>query len=152
MVTGPIVMSAPPDAIQLPRQRPDTSALRRRVPGTQLPADTGTRLPSVMPTAGAAEAARAAVEAFENGVSRAQWAELAHSPSLQDIEAGVSPAPVGEQTLTRRVPGATLPPPQADPPAGPARPLDPDQARALVEQFEYGVELALRETQPQHEG
>jgi hypothetical protein len=30
--------------------------------------------------------------------------------------------------------------------------LDPDEARALVEQFESGVELALRETQPQHKG
>jgi hypothetical protein len=53
------------------------------------------------------------------------------------------------------VPGATLPmtePMNADPPANPANPLDPDEARALVEQFEYGVALALRETQPQHEG
>jgi hypothetical protein len=138
VVTGPIVMSAPPDAIQLPRQRPATSSLRRRVPGTQLPADTGTRLPSVAPTADDAEAARAAVEAFEDGVSRAQWEEIA-----------------GDRPLTRRVPGSTLPltnPANSDPPASPAHPLDPDEARALVEQFEYGVALALRETQPQHEG
>jgi hypothetical protein len=30
--------------------------------------------------------------------------------------------------------------------------LDPEAARAMVEQFEYGVALALNETQPQHEG
>jgi hypothetical protein len=152
VVSGPIVMSAPADAIQLPRQRPDPSSLRRRVPGTQLPADTGTRLPSMTPSAGAAEAARAAVEAFEDGVSRAQWAELEDSASLPDMPA---PPPASHQTLTRRVPGASLPlaePERADPPASPASPLDPDEARALVEQFESGVELALRETQPQHEG
>jgi hypothetical protein len=138
VVSGPIVMSAPADAIQLPRQRPATSSLRRRVPGTQLPTDTGTRLPSVAPSADDAEAARAAVEAFEDGVSRAQWEELA-----------------GHRPLTRRVPGSTLPltePPNPDPPASPANPLDPDEARALVEQFESGVALALRETQSQHEG
>jgi len=152
VVTGPIVMSAPADAIQLPRQRTAPTPLRRRVPGTQLPADTGTRLPAVTPSAGAAEAARAAVEAFENGVSRAQWAELAGSAPVPDISTA---PPVGEQTLSRRVPGASLPrsvPPQAGPPVSPAGRLDPDEARALVEQFESGVELALRETQPQHEG
>jgi hypothetical protein len=155
VVTGPIVTSAPRDAIQLPRQRPgdagrrrrDSSPLRRRVPGTQLPRDTGTRLPSVAPSADDAEAARAAVEAFEHGVSRAQWEVIEEDMS--------SPPAVGEVTLTRRVPGATLPltePMNPDPPANPASPLDPDEARALVEQFEYGVALALRETQPQHEG
>ncbi len=152
VVSGPIVMSAPPNAIQLPRQRTAPTPLRRRVPGTQLPADTGTRLSSVTPSAGAAEAARAAVEAFEDGVSRAQWAELAASTPVPDISTA---PPVGEQTLTRRVPGASLPlsgPARADPPASPAGRLDPDEARALVEQFESGVELALRETQPQHEG
>jgi len=30
--------------------------------------------------------------------------------------------------------------------------LDPDEARALMEQFEYGVALALNETKPQPEG
>jgi hypothetical protein len=152
VVTGPIVISAPPNAIPLPRQRTAPTPLRRRVPGTQLPADTGTRLPAVTPSAGAAEAARAAVEAFEDGVSRAQWAELAGSPPVSDISTA---PPVGEQTLSRRVPGASLPlpePERAGPPASPAGRLDPDEARALVEQFESGVELALRETQPQHEG
>jgi signal transduction histidine kinase len=156
VVTGPIVMSAPPDAIQLPRQRPGDrrrsadSPLRRRVPGTQLPADTGTRLPSPAPSADDAEAARAAVEAFEDGVSRAQWAELT------ETDAGMSsPAGAAHRPLLRRTPGATLPltePVNPEPPASPSTPLDPDEARALVEQFEYGVALALRETQPQHEG
>jgi hypothetical protein len=155
VVTGPIVMSAPPDAIQLPRQRPggdrrrtpDYSPLRRRVPGHQLPADTGTRLSSPALTPDDADAARAAVEAFEDGVSRAHW---------EVIEADItSPSTTGQETLTRRVPGATLPltePANPEPPASPSAPLDPDEARALVEQFEYGVALALRETQPQHEG
>ena len=153
VVSGPIVRSAPADAIQLPRQRPNSSPLRRRVPGSQLPADTGTRLSSVAPHAGDAQAARAAVEAFEDGVSRAQWAELTGSASLPVIEADLPAA--GHPPLTRRVPGATLPttePMNPYPPATPANPLDPDEARALVEQFEYGVALALRETQPQHEG
>jgi hypothetical protein len=86
------------------------------------------------------------MEAFEEGVSRAQW---------EVIEADMSSPPAaGHPPLSRRVPGATLPltePMRPDPPATPASPLDPDAARALVEQFEYGVALALRETQPQHE-
>jgi hypothetical protein len=38
------------------------------------------------------------------------------------------------------------------PVASPAQPLDPEAARALMEQFEYGVARALSETQPQPEG
>jgi hypothetical protein len=162
---GPIVMSSPPGAIQLPRQRTgeaetyqhngdgspqrpvSPAPLRRRVPGNQLPAETGMKLPSVPPSTDDALAAREAFEAFEAGVSRAQW---------DVIEADMaSPPAAGHAPLTRRVPGATLPvtePMNPNPPASPASPLDPDAARALVEQFEYGVALALNETQPQHEG
>jgi signal transduction histidine kinase len=166
VMEGPIVMSAPPDAIQLPRQRtgddrpyprPVSPAgrngngapapLRRRVPGNQLPTETGTKLPAAPPSTDDALAAREAFEAFEAGVTRAQW---------DVIEADMSSPPAaGHPPLTRRVPGATLPvtePMNPDPPATPAQPLDPDAARALVEQFEYGVALALNETQPQHEG
>ena len=60
----------------------------------------------------------------------------------------------GHAPLARRVPGATLPrdEPNYPPPASPSLPLDPDEARALMEQFEYGVALALNETKPQPEG
>jgi signal transduction histidine kinase len=158
VMEGPIVMSAPADAIQLPRQRtPESGArptnggsqppLRRRVPGNQLPLETGTKLPSAPPSTDDAVAAREAFEAFEAGVNRAQW---------DVIEADMaSPPAAGHTPLTRRVPGATLPVAESmnpHPPATPAPPLDPDEARALVEQFEHGVALALNETQPQHEG
>ena len=164
VVEGPIVMSAPTDAIQLPGQRSGDlrpiappavrngggtaqPPLRRRVPGNQVPTETGPRLPVAPPSTDDALAAREAFEAFEAGVTRAQW---------DVIEADMSSPPAaGHTPLTRRVPGATLPvtePMHPAPPTGPAQPLDPDAARALVEQFEYGVALALNETQPQHEG
>jgi hypothetical protein len=163
VMEGPIVMSAPADAIQLPRQRVGDqrpvspaprsgngnaqSPLRRRVPGNQLPLEAGTKLPTAPPSTDDALAAREAFEAFEAGVNRAQW---------DVIEADMSSPPAaGHAPLARRVPGASLPvtePMNPAPPAGPAQPLDPDAARALVEQFEYGVALALNETQPQHEG
>jgi hypothetical protein len=65
-----------------------------------------------------------------------------------------SPSGAGDRPLARRVPGASLPGPEpkAQAPAGPSRPMDPDAARALVEQFEYGVALALNETKSQPEG
>jgi hypothetical protein len=91
-------------------------------------------------------AARAAFDAFEAGVSRAQWDAVETDMS--------SPPAAGHAPLARRVPGATLPmdEPNSPPPPTMAPPLDPDAARALMEQFEYGVALALNETQPQPEG
>jgi signal transduction histidine kinase len=121
--------------------------LRRRVPGSQLPAETSPQVSATPPSADDALAAREAFEAFEAGVSRAQW---------DVIEADMSSPPsAGHPPLARRVPGASLPvsePMKPQPPTTPARPMDPDAARALVEQFEYGVAMALNETQPQHEG
>jgi hypothetical protein len=122
------------------------SPLRRRVPGSQLPAETGPRLPAAPLTADDAFAARDAFDAFEAGVNRAQW---------EAIEADMSSPPAaGHSPLIRRVPGASLPvsTPAAQAPVALTPPTDPDAARALVEQFEYGVALALRETQPQQEG
>jgi hypothetical protein len=54
--------------------------------------------------------------------------------------------------LTRRRPGATLQgqPAPSTTPAMAARPPDPDEARALVEQFEAGVVRALGEVQSSH--
>ena len=196
VMEGPIVMSTPPDAIQLPRQRtaPDhryggepqrgapqhgapqhgasqhgdprrgapepprpvsaeprnsgPAPLRRRVPGSQLPAETSAKVHAAPPSPDDAQAAREAFDAFEAGVSRAQW---------DVIEADMaSPPAAGHPPLARRVPGASLPVeeqrPASRPAPAPAAPQDPDAARALVEQFEYGVALALNETQPQHEG
>jgi hypothetical protein len=129
-----------------PQPEPERGAgapLRRRVPGSQLPVETGRPLPAAPPSQDDAVAARAAFDAFEAGVSRAQW-DVAETEMTAPPSAGHAP-------LARRVPGATLP---ADvqntpPPPAPAPPLDPDAARALMEQFEYGVALALNETQPE---
>ncbi|MEV8509292.1 nitrate- and nitrite sensing domain-containing protein [Actinoplanes sp. NPDC051475] len=142
----------PPAVVPQPRTSPEArngsaAPLRRRVPGSQLPAETGPKLPAAPPTSDDALAAREAFEAFEAGVSRAQWDVIE-----QDMAA---PPAVGHAPLTRRVPGATLPvtePRNPTPPAAPAQPLDPEAARALMEQFEYGVARALHETQPQPEG
>jgi signal transduction histidine kinase len=121
--------------------------LRRRVPGHQLPAETSSRVATTPPSADDALAARHAFEAFEAGVSRAQW---------DVIEADMSSPPAVEHPpLARRVPGAALPSPEpmrAAPATTPPQQLDPDAARAQIEQFEYGVALALNETQPQPEG
>ncbi|MGA5305356.1 ATP-binding protein [Nucisporomicrobium flavum] len=143
---------APPAVVPQPRTSPEprngtAAPLRRRVPGSQLPAETGPRLPAAPPTSDDALAAREAFDAFEAGVSRAKWDVIE-----QDMSA---PPAVGHPPLTRRVPGATLPvsePMNPTPPATPAQPLDPDAARALMEQFEYGVARALQDSQPQPEG
>jgi HAMP domain-containing protein len=158
-----VVLPATVEPIQIPRPRtpaddarqpkrgvnepPHPTGLRRRVPGTQLPTESGPKMPAAPPSTDDALAAREAFEAFEAGVNRAQW---------DAIEAEMtSPTASGERPLARRVPGASLPGPERmpdNPPAGPSRPLDPDAARALVEQFEYGVALALNETKSRPEG
>ncbi len=124
----------------------NTGPLRRRVPGSQLPIETPAQAPAALPSQGDAVAARAAFDAFEAGVSRAQWDVVETDMS--------SPPSAGHAPLARRVPGATLPPetPDSPPPPIARPPLDPEAARALMEQFEYGVALALNETQPQPEG
>ncbi|MBG0560887.1 sensor histidine kinase [Actinoplanes aureus] len=202
-------------------QRGNAAPLRRRVPGSQLPAESGKQQHAAAPSQDDALAARAAFDAFEAGVSRAQWDASDTSVSMPapvtppdwstpaqppapapapaqaewNTPAPVqaewnTPAPVqaewstpapaqaewnatpqwstpapeaappappassGGSPLTRRVPGATLPrdePHRPTPPPAPAQ-LDPEAARALMDQFEYGVALALNESQPQHEG
>ncbi|MFI5493412.1 ATP-binding protein [Actinoplanes sp. NPDC051859] len=176
-----------PAAPSVPQQRTSPEGgppgLRRRVPGNQLPVETGPRANAALPTPDDALAARDAFNDFEAGVSRAQWGGVEHdntaapqatSPAPQAMgapQATGSPAPqarsgpqpigghapqaAGHSALTRRVPGATLPlstPATPAPPASPTQPLDPEAARALMDQFEYGVARALHETQPQHEG
>ncbi|MET8147558.1 nitrate- and nitrite sensing domain-containing protein [Actinoplanes sp. NPDC049668] len=169
VVEGPIVMSTPSDAIQLPHQRlepladqrpaqphapearnaaPAAGPLRRRVPGNQMPLEAGPRPTAApTPTSDDALAAREAFDAFEEGVSRAQWDVIE-----QDMS---SPPAAGHPPLTRRVPGATLPAtdsPKTPAPASPPQPLDPEAARAAMEQFEFGVARAMSETQPLPEG
>ncbi|MEU4218677.1 nitrate- and nitrite sensing domain-containing protein [Actinoplanes sp. NPDC026623] len=174
VVEGPIVMSTPSDAIQLPHQRlapayqppaqpepPQQRAapearnaapagpLRRRVPGNQMPIETVPKPPvAPRPTSDDALAAREAFEAFEAGVSRAHWDVIEQEMS--------SPPAAGHPPLTRRVPGATLPatesPKTPAPAASPPQPLDPEAARASMEQFEFGVARAMSETQPLPEG
>ncbi|MEV4343705.1 ATP-binding protein [Actinoplanes sp. NPDC049596] len=139
-----------PTAFEAPSSPPAPSngtPLRRRVPGSQLPEEAAApTLPSRLPSQDDALAARSAFDDFEAGVSRAQF-DAAETQMTAPPSAGHAP-------LARRVPGATLPrdEPNYPPPASPSLPLDPDQARALMEQFEYGVALALNETQPQPEG
>jgi signal transduction histidine kinase len=209
-----------PEPVAAP-QNGGNKPLRRRVPGSQLPAETGPKQHATAPSQDDALAARAAFDAFEQGVSRAhetstslpapdhangQWAMPASMPEMPAPQWNVpapapaqapapmpeaapqwnipaqatapeaapqwneparspawdTPAPVavpaaplssGNGGLTRRVPGATLPSEPHQPILPPApTTMDPEQARALMDQFEYGVALALNETQPQHEG
>jgi signal transduction histidine kinase len=82
-----------------------------------------------------------------------QW----NTPQWETPAPPAPPAPPssnGGSPLTRRVPGATLPRDEMHQPITPPAPstLDPEAARALMDQFEYGVALALNESQPQHEG
>lgn len=85
---------------------------------------------------------------FETRPSRAG------TPPVPDPPPPARPAPARESRggLTRRVPGATLtdvmPSPAA--PSSPYRTdprLDPDEARSLVEQFEFGIARALSHAQ-----
>ncbi|GAA4933837.1 ATP-binding protein [Actinoplanes utahensis] len=173
-VVEPPVVPAPP------QQRPGAAPLRRRVPGSQLPEESAPHQLAAPKTQDDALAARAMFDAFEAGVSKAQWDAGDTSVSIPapdlsssswNTPAPVSPAvsvpapatsPVpppppasnGSAPLTRRVPGATLPRDEMHQPITPPAPatLDPEAARALMDQFEYGVALALNESQPQHEG
>jgi signal transduction histidine kinase len=130
-------------------------ALRQRVRGAQLPADS---LPQPTGPAGPAadpELARALIEDFEAGVRRAL-----NEASGNTVTDGTAAAPAVDKPvspasapLARRVPGATLPSPLARSGGGPAadnRPADPQQARDLVEQFEAGVLRAMRESGPDY--
>ncbi|GAA1558189.1 hypothetical protein GCM10009827_093900 [Dactylosporangium maewongense] len=157
---------APPDAAataEIPAQQGQPSrqgqALRRRVPGAQLPADSQAARNAAQSVAAPPDpsSAQALVEAFEDGVRRAQHdvtappidqtPPLPPTPQLQSPP--VRPA-TADRNLSRRVPGATLRDPGAIPRPGlhlvESQPShDPDSALNLVEQFESGVLRALRE-------
>jgi signal transduction histidine kinase len=195
---APEIPVAPPAPVTPEPQRNGTGApLRRRVPGSQLPAESVPHQLAAPKSQDDALAARAAFDAFEAGVIRAhdtsvsipapdfsapswnspapvspppapqQWnspAPVSAPPAPQQWDAPrwetpappAPPAPPssnGGAPLTRRVPGATLPRDEMQPITPPApSTLDPEAARALMDQFEYGVALALNESQPQHEG
>ncbi|BCJ43366.1 histidine kinase [Actinoplanes ianthinogenes] len=188
--SAPVPEPTAPEPV-IAQQNGGNKPLRRRVPGSQLPMETGPKQHAAAPSQDDALAARAAFDAFEAGVSRAhetsttipapdfaggQWNMPASMPDLPAPQWNVpapeparsqqwdAPAPVAVPTpppplsngggLTRRVPGATLPRDEPHQPILPPAPvqMDPEQARALMDQFEYGVALALNETQPQPEG
>ncbi|MET7426475.1 nitrate- and nitrite sensing domain-containing protein [Dactylosporangium sp. NPDC005555] len=140
-------------------------ALRRRVPGAQLSAGTQAARNAAQFVAAPPDpsSAQALVEAFEDGVRRAQHDGTAPpadqtpplpptpplQPTPQSQSTPVRPATAG-RNLSRRVPGATLQDPGAIPRPGlhlveSQSSPDPDSAWNLVEQFESGVLRALRE-------
>ncbi|MGV9765269.1 nitrate- and nitrite sensing domain-containing protein [Micromonospora tulbaghiae] len=130
-----------PNPVGPPAGRPGTrSPIRQRVPGANLPA---------APTAGPAGPAtggpligvpadpssvRALVEAFQDGVRRAEG-DVDHAPPAAD-----------RPRLNRRVPGANLsvsPAPSVPPTS--SDPGDPVEVRNRISEFEAGVARALRE-------
>ncbi|WP_407566920.1 nitrate- and nitrite sensing domain-containing protein [Polymorphospora sp. A560] len=117
-----------------PATTPAGQVLRQRVPGAQLPVSVGGP-PAAPPAPADPLTVRALVEEFESGVRRAE-------------QQGA-----GTTVLTQRIPGASLRlPPVAVRHRAPRahRPLDPEEVRHLVTQFESGVERALREVSSEH--
>ncbi|ATO16157.1 histidine kinase [Micromonospora sp. WMMA2032] len=134
--------STGPAPVGPPAGRPGpagTRPIRKRVPGANLPtgAPAGPAGPATGPLIGVPAdpaSVRALVEAFQDGVRRA--------------EDDVTPAPPtpGRPRLSRRVPGANLAvsPVPAAPPTS-SDPGDPVEVRNLITEFEAGVARALRE-------
>ncbi|MFD1082001.1 sensor histidine kinase [Micromonospora andamanensis] len=132
-------------AVTVPQAAPTSAAppapmpgIRQRVPGASLPRTA----PKVGPVDAAGvdpNAARAAVEAFESGVRRAEQSQADALP--QPVE---PPAPAGLAQLSRRVPGANL---IAQLPQQPLAqdPGDPAEVRDRINAFETGVARALRD-------
>jgi signal transduction histidine kinase len=123
--------------------------LRQRVPGAGLSAPPPQH---AAPTATDTAYAQAMVDDFEAGVRRAQR-QAYEAPAPQLVSHGV-PGTNGAP-LTRRVPGATLSAAQGSVPLGntPRQqpPTDPDEARALVDQFEAGVLRALHDARADYQ-
>jgi len=143
--TPPAATPAPPAALDpvSPAAPGDTQRppLRQRVPGAQHPVGSGQSV-TAAPTPADPAAARALLEEFEAGVRRAQ----------RLVTGG--PAPSAAPRLTQRVPGATLPEPPPRPTGtatGQPWPPDPETARQSYEQFETGVQRALREIDTDHQ-
>ncbi|WP_431936368.1 nitrate- and nitrite sensing domain-containing protein [Micromonospora sp. RP3T] len=134
---GPL--PAAPGPVGRPAGPPGNRPIRKRVPGANLPPGpiTGPVGPVIGPPIGVPDdpaAVRALVEAFQDGVRRAE-----------DDGNPADPTPVRPR-LSRRVPGANLTV-SAVPPAPPAssHPGDPVEVRDRITEFEAGVARALRE-------
>nr|WP_030502784.1 nitrate- and nitrite sensing domain-containing protein [Micromonospora purpureochromogenes] len=135
---------AGPEPVGPPAGRPGArSPIRQRVPGANLPAPApaapagpATGGPLIGVPADPASV-RALVEAFQDGVRRAEGHTALVPPATE------------RPRLSRRVPGANLAdtPVQSTPPAS-SDPGDPVEVRNLVNEFEAGVARALREVSP----
>ncbi|MFJ5545823.1 sensor histidine kinase [Micromonospora chalcea] len=135
---------AGPEPVGPPAGRPGArSPIRQRVPGANLPAPAPTA-PAGPATGGPLigvpadpASVRALVEAFQDGVRRAEGHTALVPPATE------------RPRLSRRVPGANLAdtPVQSTPPAS-SDPGDPVEVRNLVNEFEAGVARALREVSP----
>ncbi|MFJ1538454.1 nitrate- and nitrite sensing domain-containing protein [Micromonospora chalcea] len=135
---------AGPEPVGPPAGRPGArSPIRQRVPGANLPAPApaapagpATGGPLIGVPADPASV-RALVEAFQDGVRRAEGHGAPVPPAAE------------RPRLSRRVPGANLAatPAQSTPPAS-SDPGDPVEVRNLVNEFEAGVARALREVSP----
>ncbi|MFF5215230.1 nitrate- and nitrite sensing domain-containing protein [Micromonospora sp. NPDC000442] len=112
--------------------------IRQRVPGASLPR-TAPKVGPVDTTGVDPSAARAAVEAFESGVRRAELSQADALP--QPVE---PPAPPGLAQLSRRVPGANLIEQLPQQPLT-QDPGDPAEVRDRINAFETGVARALRD-------
>ncbi|WP_405091430.1 HAMP domain-containing protein [Micromonospora sp. NBC_01392] len=139
---GPL--PAAPGPVGRPAGPPGNRPIRKRVPGANLPPGpiTGPAGPVIGPPFGVPDdpaAVRALVEAFQDGVRRAE----------DDVNPA-DPAPARPR-LSRRVPGANLAV-SAVPPAPPASsdPGDPVEVRDRITEFEAGVARALREVSTDH--
>ncbi|GIJ07467.1 nitrate- and nitrite sensing domain-containing protein [Micromonospora andamanensis] len=131
--------------VTVPQAAPTSAAppapmpgIRQRVPGASLPR-TAPKVGPVDAAGADPNAARAAVEAFESGVRRAEQSQADALP--QPVE---PPAPAGLAQLSRRVPGANL---IAQLPQQPLAqdPGDPAEVRDRINAFETGVARALRD-------
>ncbi|MBI1757872.1 MAG: nitrate- and nitrite sensing domain-containing protein [Actinobacteria bacterium] len=155
----PQMPPAPRPATQLPPAAPVTR-VPAAAPPTR-PAAPAARTSPAPPTRPAAPAARTSPAPPTRPAVPAARAAAPSAPTAPPAGTGQAAPGNGARTpgLVRRVPGATLrtDAPPAPTPASPAaaeRAVDPDAARALVEQFEFGVAKAMSEigTAPSNDG
>ncbi|MDG4804393.1 nitrate- and nitrite sensing domain-containing protein [Micromonospora sp. WMMD980] len=138
----PAIGPSSPGPVGAPAGPAGTRPIRKRVPGANLPAGPAAAPagPVIGPLIGVPDdpaTVRALVEAFQDGVRRAEDDVTPAEPALE------------RPRLSRRVPGANLsvsPVPPAPPTS--SDPGDPVEVRNLITEFEAGVARALREVSP----